>query len=175
MNLSEFQRQISGTETEDWTFISCWGAGAGPSFMDKFDVWTTGRGEFSNIEVDSHSTLMSFKRDLLISVAYGIRHNEDFREDWANRFPDPHAISAFVDFFYAKNLVYRDIYVAVDGGRYLLPLPKQEFDKHYKVTGLTVTRERAAFFSLFNGPDSRSYYEYLHRAGIELVDGDWMV
>lgn len=175
MDLREFQRLIVGSEYEDWTYISCWGAGSGPSFLNKIDVWTAGRNEFSNIEVDSHSTIMSFKHDLLISVAHGIRHNEDFREDWANGFPDPSASSGFVDFFYAQNLVYRDIYVAVDGGRCLLPLPKQNFDQDFKVTSLTVSTERAVFFSLMNGEDSSSYYEYLKRSGIEISDSGWMV
>ncbi|MBL0949275.1 MAG: hypothetical protein IBJ08_00920 [Pseudomonas sp.] len=175
MNLSEFKRRICESEPEDWTVITCWGADSGPSFLDKLDVWTNGNGEFSGLEIDSHSNVMSFKPDLQISVAYGMQHNDDFREEWANSFPDPHASSAYVDFFYAKNLVYRDIYVAVDGGRFLLPLPEQKIDSSYTVTGLTVTRERAAFFALLNGNDSRSYYECLRRAGIEVSAGRWMV
>ena len=175
MNLSEFQRQICGSEYEDWTFITCWGSGSGPSFLDKVDVWKNGKGEFIELEIDSHISVMSFKPDLQISVAHGIPHEKDFGEGWANSFSDRRASSAFVDFFYAKNLVYRDFYVAVDGGSCLLPLPEQIIDSSHNVTGLTVTRERAAFFSLLNGNDSRSYYEYLRRAGIELSDGRWMV
>lgn len=173
MNLSEFEDLIVRSEPEDWTNISCWGAGSGPSFMEKFDVWTTGRGEFNNIEIDSHANIMSFKKDLLVSVAYGISHNNDFREEWANKFPDRHASSAYVDFFYARNLVYRDIYVAVDGGRCLLPLPKQNFDEDYAVTALTVSRRRAKFFRLLNGLHG-DYDGYLDRAGIQFDSSVWM-
>lgn len=175
MDLREFQRLISTSKQEDWTLIPCWGAGAGPSYLEKFDIWTTGKGEFSRFDVDSHSTLLSFRRDLQISVAYGITQNEDFREDWANSFPNSHAASAFVDFFYAKNLVYRDLYVAVDGGRFLVPLPNQTFDKNHTLTGLTVTKERAKFFSILNGYGADHYYNCLKSAGIQLIDGEWML
>ena len=101
MTLDEYKVTLATTE-DDRTRISCWGAGAGLSFRDALSVWTKGSGEIHNLEVDSHSEVLSLKSDLLISVACGITHNDDFTEDWANSFPDKHASSAFVDFFYAR-------------------------------------------------------------------------
>ena len=99
MTLREYENLIVDTSENDWTKISCWGGGSGPSFLNKFDVWTSGSGEFENLEIDSHSEYYSLKNDLLVSVACGIKHNDNFREDWANKFPDSHASSSFVDFF----------------------------------------------------------------------------
>lgn len=175
MNLEEFQNTIINTDPKDWNNISCWGAGSGPSFRDSFSVWTKGSGEFHNIEIDSHAEIYSLKSNLLISVASGISHNDDFIEEWANSFPDKHASSSFVDFFYSNQLVYRDIYVSVDGGRCAIPLPDIKFDQEKgKLPKLTVPRDKYRFFRLLNGA-GYDYADYFSRTGIEIVDEPWMV
>lgn len=172
MTLKEYESLISNTEELDWTKISCWGAGSGPSYLNNFSVWENGSGDFKNIEIDSHSEYMSLKRDLLVSVAWGLKHNDDFKEDWANNFPDNRAISGFVDFFYSGVLVFRDIYVSVDGGRCALPLPKRIFNqKTQQVEKLVISKNRYEFFKLLNGNE---YDSYLRDAKIEIVDGEWM-
>lgn len=174
MTLDEYKAKILATTDDDWTRISCWGAGAGPSFRDALSVWTKGGGEFHNLEIDSHSEVLSLKSDLLISVACGITHNDDFIEKWANSFPDKHASSSFVDFFYANQLIFRDIYVSVDGGRCRLPLPDIKLDDSESgVQSLTVPDEKYQFFRVLNGT-SHDYDGYLRRAGIEVVAGKWM-
>lgn len=174
MNLQEFQRIILDTAPDDWTSISCWGGGAGPSYLNRFEVWKTGRDDFSSMDVDSHSEVLSLKSNLLISVASGMTHNDDFIEMWANKFADHKASSGFVDFFYSGVLVYRDIYVSVDGGKCRLPLPTQHLNETYQVERLTVPKDKAHFFRLLNGEDSSSYEYYLERSGIEVVESGWM-
>ena len=132
-----------------------------------FDVWSTLSGKLENMKVDSHSEYYSLKRNLLVSIACGIDSNEDFKEEWANKFMDSHASSHFVDFFYSGVLVYRDIYVSVDGGRALLPLPKRIFDEERKYV------KRYEFFKLINGYCS-DYDSYIQDVGFKLVDMDWM-
>jgi hypothetical protein len=173
MNLTEFQEIILKTNIEDWTKISCWGGGAGPSYHDSLSVWTKGSGEFHNIEIESHSELFSLKSNLNISVACGITHNDDFIEDWANSFADKKASSSFVDFFYCNQLVYRDIYVSVDGGRARIPLPDMKFDtKSNKVKSYTVPRDKFVFFKILNSLDR--YQEYFERTKIQTVNEPWM-
>lgn len=175
MTLREYENLIVDTSENDWTKISCWGGGSGPSFLNKFDVWTSGSGEFENLEIDSHSEYYSLKNDLLVSVACGIKHNDNFREDWANKFPDSHASSSFVDFFYSNVLVYRDVYVAVDGGRAALPLPKIIFDKENNcIKKLVVSKKRYEFFKILN-PNVYEYDSYIKDAGFELIDSEWML
>ena len=48
---------------------------------------------------------------------------QDFKEPWANRFPDPNATGYFYDLYYGQTLIERFILVGVDGERALLPLP----------------------------------------------------
>lgn len=53
---------------------------------------------------------------------------EDFKEPWANEFPDPHARGYWVDISYDRALIDRVILVSVDGGRAMLPVPKSRND-----------------------------------------------
>lgn len=175
MKIVEFEKLIVESDSEDWIEIPCWGSGSGPSFFNSFNVWTHGNGGFAGLETDSHHEVMSFKADLRIGVACGISHNSDFIEEWANNFPNRKATSGFVDFFFNGMLVFRDIYVAVDGGRCRLPLPKQEInDKTLVVERLTVSKRKSKFFSLLNGGDGPGYSNYLERSGIQLIDTPWM-
>src|SRR5680860_1730819 len=129
MNLKEYSKMIIGSTKEDWNLITCWGFGAGPSYLERSSVWTTNENKFSNMEVESQGMVASFKHDLSISMAWGISSNPDFKEEWANKFSEHHASSGFVDFFHNGALVFRDIYVSVDGARCRLPLPDREFDE----------------------------------------------
>ncbi|MTI67520.1 MAG: hypothetical protein FH753_13120 [Firmicutes bacterium] len=175
MNLSEFSKEIMNSNIDDWTINSCWGAGAGPSYLNQFTVWNTGDDKFHNIEIDSHSMIASYKRNLAISIAWGLNHNDDFCEDWANDFPDSRAMSSYIDFFYNGVLVYRDIIVSVDGGRCYIPLPKREFDKkNHKVTRLSVTRQQYEFIKMINQfASTYNYDSYFKRTNIEIVEENW--
>lgn len=73
-----------------------------------------------------------FKRD--VNLRFEISHDddgtqcEDFKEEWANHFPDPHATGLFCDLYYGASMIERFVLVSVDGGRALLPLPKSSVD-----------------------------------------------
>lgn len=175
MNLVEYMKKVLSTTEQDWTVNVCWGAGSGPSFYDRFTVWNTGKGDFQNIEIDSHSTIASLKTDLSISMAWGMTHNDDFYEDWSSKFPDPKASSSYIDFFYNGVLVYRDIYVSIDGGRCYIPLPDMQFNgSTHKLEKFTVPIEKFNFFRLINSvTSSYDYDRYFTMTGIEISNESW--
>lgn len=177
MNLKEYSEKIIGSTKDDWNLITCWGFGSGPSYLEHCSVWTKGKGEFSNIEVESQGMVASLKSDLSISMAWGITSNPDFKEEWANQFPDPGASSSIVDFFYNGVLVFRDIYVSVDGCRCRLPLPDREFDKEtHKVNRYTVPRDKYEFYQMLDGLEQLSDFDsYFRRVGFEIINTPWMV
>src|SRR5258706_10531254 len=114
--------------------------------------------------------------DISITLAFGLEALADFKEEWANKFPDPHASSSYVDVFYNSALVYRDIYVSVDGGRAKLPLPNRKFDKSTdKVIALEVPKGRHDFIRLINslGGAISQFDEYFARADFKIVDEPW--
>lgn len=102
-----------------------------------------------------------------ITLAWGLRHRDEFREDWTDLFPDKSASSSWVDVFYNGALVYRDLYVAVDGGRASLPLPIGQ--------ALEVPAGKYRFFRTLDAIEhATSQYEtYIERAGFKIVDAQW--
>lgn len=90
---------------------------------------------------DKHSSIATLKNNLAISLRYGISHNDNFVEKWANSFPDEHAKSFYIELFYNENVVYRNVVVSVDGGRGLILLPSYDMDMNYKIRGLKYTKE----------------------------------
>lgn len=175
MNLQEFETLVVETDTSDWTHFACWGAGSAPSFKDKITAWKGSFDSELSVVVESHSDLISLKSNLLISVAWGITHNDDFHEKWANSFPDPKASSCYVDFFYSGNLVYRDIAVTVDGGRCHLPLPDVKYSNDSKIESLTISNKQHHFFRLLNSLISgHDFDKYINDAQISTIDRCWM-
>lgn len=175
MNLKDFLQEIINSEVEDWTVNSCWGAGAGPSYFNQFLVWNTRDDAFHNLEINSHSMVGSYKKNLSISIAWGLEHNDNFVEKWANSFPDSRASSSFVDFFYNGVLVLREIIVSVDGGRCYIPLPKREFDnKTNEITRLYISKGKSKFMEMLNSFSSTcNYNRYLSQTSIEVSDESW--
>jgi hypothetical protein len=70
------------------------------------------------------------KRDvnLRLEVNYSEEGTQcrDFKEEWANRHPDPQATGYWCDIYYNFTHVSRTILVSVDGGRAQLPIPRQK-------------------------------------------------
>ncbi len=176
MNFNDYFKQVLDTTYDEWNTISCWGYGAGPSYLNRFEVWNTGNGEFHNIEIDSHGMIAICKNNISISIAWGLKHNDDFSETWANNFPDKHARSSYLDFFCNGVLIHREIMVSVDGGRCYLPLPQRDIDsKTYEVKRHFISKQKSDFIKMINELESSSdqYEYYLDSAGIELIEEDW--
>lgn len=55
--------------------------------------------------------------------------NDDFKEDWANDFPDPKAVGYWYELFYDGAFLDRVILVSVDGARADLPAPDWQSKK----------------------------------------------
>lgn len=84
--------------------------------------------------------------------------NDDFREEWANKFLNPKAHGLFFDIYYASSLIDRVILVMVDGGRADLPLP-------HRVDKKWVTKEFTYAIARIND-HMNSLEKYMNWAGI---------
>ncbi len=106
-----------------------------------------------------------FKNDpaLRIEVAYNNEsvHNFDFREGWANKFPDPNATSYYYYLYYGSTRLKEFILVSVDGGRARLPLPNSAID-------LSVDPLRYKFAKIFDRFNTCN--AYMKRAGLYLAN-----
>ncbi len=51
-------------------------------------------------------------------------NDEEFEEPWTKKFPDPRAWRVYVYMYYCNSLVDVKLFVAVDGGRVVSPIPE---------------------------------------------------
>lgn len=105
-----------------------------------------------------------FKSDPNLRIEYkhdtSSLHSDDFREKWANKFPDPHASSHYYDLYYGATRLERFILVHVDGGRARLPLPESSVDLEVEEIRLKV----ALIFDQFG-----TCRQYMERAGLHVT------
>jgi hypothetical protein len=177
MTLDEYLEVVAHSGPNDWNTITAWGANSGPSYRDQFSP-----GEYDGqyqLQHHEHSMRAAYKPNLGITIAWGLdrtshRPNE-FSEPWHQDFPDSGASAHFVDFFYNGDLVHREVYVDVDGGRANLPLPHRDFDSETgdrpTVTAYWITRWQYEFFKTLDQLERSSDFDsYLQRAGFEVRD-----
>jgi hypothetical protein len=169
MDLREVLNTISSSRPADWHHIACWGAFSGPSYRDHISFNEVYGGQPNVVTVESHSDVAIYIPDVDISIAWGIECNDNYREPWANQFPDPQASSGFVDVFYRNALVYRDVYVLVDGARTHLPSPRG------RDGALQVSDKRRRFFKLIDSIERVSEFDrYFQDVNFAVVDVEWL-
>ncbi len=163
MRFDDYMNEVLNSSKHDWNVMTCWGFGSGPSYREQFEVaqrMTPSRDLLSTIDVKSHSMSAALRSNLAITIAWGLTSNEDFIEPWANSFPNPKASSSYVDFFYAGSMIYRDIYVTVDGGRVRLPLPD---DRDGKLVAPSSYVELCRLLMSFEGAFDQLLDNYISR------------
>jgi hypothetical protein len=77
VRLDDLLERVVLSEPGDWHVIA-----GDPSYRDKFDEVQAGEQRW--IEIASHHTVAAFIPDASITMAWGLRVNEDFKEPWAN-------------------------------------------------------------------------------------------
>ncbi|WFU71095.1 hypothetical protein [Bradyrhizobium sp. CB2312] len=160
MTLDQFFKVIEESEASDWTSIGR------PVFAQDMQQVSGGGQTVPWVEIDEHHSLISFRKDLSISIATGLTHREEFFEDWAQAFPDKHASSDWVDFRYNGVPVFRALRVLVDGGRAGLPCPPPG--------SVEVPQRQYQIYRLIDEViGSGRMFDYFNRAGLQTVALHW--
>lgn len=159
MRLEELIQIISESSSEDWNVME---------YNTLLSNVTT--DDNNVVYADYHTNRAAYRPNVSIGLAWGLNHNTDFHEQWANCHPDINASSHYLDTFYNGMLVERIIYVVIDGGRSYMPLPHREMNENHETTGWYIIREEYEFFQLFNSLQSfdTQYNSYLRSSGIEV-------
>jgi hypothetical protein len=167
MTLIELMSVVCSSQPEEWNHIVCWGASSGPAYHDHLQFYEAFDGSKHVLHVSSHTNVIAYIPDVSVTVAYGLKWMDDFREPWVTQFPDPKATSSFADVFYNGALVFRTEYVTVDGGRTMLPLPRSR-------TSLAIPESQAQFVHLLDRFGKRSSFDLdFVRAGMTLSNDSW--
>lgn len=166
MTLDELLTTCAQSSTDDWNTITCWGARSGPSYLDQF-IPSEFRGVY-RLEHRTHAQRSAYRPHLSINIGWGLDpdeewggHKRDLRSDYFDHFDDSGWSMNYCDFFYNGNLVAREGYAVVDGGRAILPLPNHE--------GF-VTQWEHDWFRVLDGIGLyvSDYDSYFHRSGLRV-------
>ncbi len=90
--------------------------------LEDKESWITNPGERKSFY---HKTYTEF------TIHEGEILNNDFKEGWANSFPDPSAFSYEVLLKHNNTVLQRVVFVSCDGCRYQIPLPNMQEDVGY--------------------------------------------
>jgi hypothetical protein len=153
MKLDEILKAVVTSQRDDWCQVK------GGHLLDH----EPGTDDFS-----PYDALAVYRPDVAISLVWGRTEGRDFREPWANRFPDPSASMVWFDIRYHGAPILREVMVAVDGSRCYLPLPNQR-DAPRSVPEAYSRMVR--LLQQFNGPVE--YDEYFRRAGLRETKDPW--
>lgn len=163
-------KTIAESKKTEWLYTVCWGYGSSGCFHD--DFYNESIDDQIVTNVDKHGNYASYAKDISISLAWGLgTENKLVDEPWTQVFNDKNAHMYFLDFFYNGALVYRETVVSVDGGRCVLPLPKQIPDKNdqSKIIEYRTSTTLNNILRLINSLYSRyEYDEYIQRSGIKI-------
>ena len=177
MTAWDYMNIIAESDKAEWLYTICWGYGSCGCFHD--DLSNETNEDQTITAVDKHSSYATFSKDLSISLAWGLgRENKELNEPWTQAFPDKAARMYFLDFFYNNALIYRETVVSVDGGRCILPLPKQVFDEASpsKVVAYKTNAKLSKILKLINSLQTTYDYDsYLNRSGFRMEDADYPI
>lgn len=146
MEIDDIVQRVLSSNSADWIKLPRW----------PLDV---------TVSEDEWVERASFRSEASIGLVWGSRIVKDFKEEWANQFPDSSASSFSVFVTWNGAPISDDFLVVVDGGRCYLPPPEaassnvprqryqlaqlldsltghvSEFDSYFERSGLSVTPE----------------------------------
>jgi len=115
MKLIDIQNKVYSSNDSDWNVMD----------INTVYSWEYGTQNGQNyIEPIMHNKLAVLENSVEISIAFGAPINDNYQESWCKLFPDPSSKSVSVDIRYNGEVVASSIFIIVDGGRYIVPLPE---------------------------------------------------
>jgi hypothetical protein len=120
--------------------------------------------------VPTHSFVMAYRRDLSITMAYGMPSRVPVRTDFARRFPNPQASMRYLDFFYNSALVFREVLISVDGEQGILPVPNPGPTAPYEAPRRKMAVAR--LIHLLTNP-MRDFDDYIMHVNLKPIDEFW--
>ena len=164
MTLEDYLTVIASSKPGDWRSTVL------PTFMFRVvPVRGTG-GATADFELQEHTTTLTFVRDVRFGMAWGLIGDKNYSEEWIEKLPNKRAQGVLLDFLYNGALVYRDMMVAVDGWRCILPQPIDETGPPFRVP-----KRRLAIARLVHqlvGPET-NFDAYFKRVGMQELDKPW--
>jgi hypothetical protein len=171
VKLEEIKWMVSESTPEDWSVLP-----DGPTYHDWISQVASSGQRW--VEVDSHHSVVVYKDDVDLRLAWGLTHSLNLSFDgWS--WPDKSISRLFVDVFWRGALVDRRHVLLVDGGRCYLPNPARahvrtgESIEDSETIGWTATKSDVALARLLQRlarPGDTEFEGYLEQSGVIEVD-----
>lgn len=118
----------------------------------------------------THTFMMAYRKNLAITMAFGLVHQDGLQEAWTAGFPDKRASLRHLDCFYNGALVYREPFAVVDGDQCVLPVPNPGPTEPYEVPKRK--RDVARLVHQITNP-MRDFDDYFAYAKMRTIDEHW--
>lgn len=164
MTLDDYLTVIAASKPGDWR------ATVLPTFLFRVVPIRAAGGSTVDFEVHEHSTTLTFVRDIRFGMAWGLIGDKNYAEPWIEKLPNKRAQGVLIDFMFNGALVYRDMLVAVDGWRCIMPQPIDDAGPVFRVPKRRF--EIAKLVHQLVGPET-SFDSYFKRVGMQIVDEAW--
>lgn len=173
MTLTNLIDAFIESSVDDWQQISTWGHGSGPSYRNQFQFSEVYNGSENVIHHREHSNVASYKRDLSITIAWGLSMSDEdnvIDRPWARNNPNPDPGKGhYLDFFYNNALVFRTSYCSVDGGNCEIPFPTYDMEQN-----VSVPQKYHDVIKKFNELVRTSFFDaYFTSTGITINNENW--
>ena len=118
--LKQIRDIVRQSAPDDWYKIE-----EGPTYRNRFG-YSKGPGNQWRLEEDSHSTILVYMPDVDLTIAYGLHHHLQGRDEpeyeWSTVFASKSVRTGFADVFWRGSLVDRVDYAIVDDHQGILPM-----------------------------------------------------
>jgi len=163
MNLRGLLEIVAGSSVDDWTILFR------PTFKHRIVETLKDDGSRDRLLSDEHLVAFSYRPDLAISMAYGLVEQGAYDLPPGNPFATENARTRFLDIFLEGRLSHREVVVAVDRHRCLLPMPR---DWNPPIAIPATQYSLIRLIHDLAGPPT-DYDEYFKNAGMERSDTPW--
>ncbi|EKE77683.1 hypothetical protein [Oceanibaculum indicum] len=165
MKLNDYLTVVAQSAPNDWTVSKV------PTFMYRLVPTRGADNRTLDFELQEHTALIIFRRDIRFSMAFGLVQNANFNDDWATNFPNKRAQSVLLDFLFGGAMVFRDTLIAVDGWKCLLPQPSAEQIE----SPFQIPEKQHAIAKLVHGlvGPNTNFETYFQRCGMRVAKTDW--
>ena len=164
MTLDEYLSVVAASTSEDWRATNM------PTFMYRIIPVRGAGGGNTDFEIQEHNMMLSFTKDVRFGMAWGLVADKNYKEDWVAKLPNKNAEGVILDFLFNGALVFRDMLVAVDNWRCILPQPINSEGPPFNVPERRYRLARLTHNLV--GPEA-NFESYFKRVGMQSVKRAW--
>lgn len=163
MNLRDLLGTVAGSAVGDWSILFR------PTFRHRITETLKPDGTRDRLTADEHLVAFSYHPNIAISMAYGLVEQGAYALPSGNPFATENARTRYLDIFLEGRLAHREVVVAVDRHRCLLPMPR---DWNPPIAIPTMQYSLVRLIHDLAGPPT-DYDAYFETAGMKRSDAPW--